>query len=543
MLIIAALLFSQAVAQNKNGLKVDSINVVNQYKPKLADPTKMLFKPGLPEIEKEKPIFTYEKVDRRLTPSYTPHFNAPNSFKGEARPKQSPLLIKAGFGSNISPMFHLSYGMQKKGSWGGVQLNHLSANAPIKYDSVHLKNTKFMENEARVFGGTQNKKMKLEGSLNYKNSQFYRYGVNNLGKIDTLPTDSLRIGFNDIHFQTNFGNLKKPDEGVSWTGLINYRNFSNNRNQMENQIGFGGYAAKTITSDWVGFATIKYDLLTYTTNSIQQNRGIFSLEPGIQKISDGIAAKGTLGIVIENYSANDSAKIHLYPNISVGMKFSDEFTAKLNIKSGLQQNTFQALMQENPFASFVGKPLNTSQKIGIGAEAGYLISGFNNKLSVDYGIFDNFYFYQNNYNFNGFGIIYDKVNLLKTRLETSKKLEGRWDVTAGVEYRNYKTTKAKAAWMSPNLLAQVKGGYQINSKIWVGLQFEMLNGMKYLDSSMAVKTMKPIFDVNILSTYSFSPKFSAFLNLHNIAVSNYMRWYGYPTYGINAMVGFRYIPK
>ena len=44
-------------AQPRTGLKVDSVMVVNTYKPNLLDPTKMIFKPSLPEIEKEKPVF------------------------------------------------------------------------------------------------------------------------------------------------------------------------------------------------------------------------------------------------------------------------------------------------------------------------------------------------------------------------------------------------------------------------------------------------------------------------------------------------------
>ncbi|MEZ4930111.1 MAG: TonB-dependent receptor [Chitinophagales bacterium] len=57
----------------------------------------------------------------------------------------------------------------------------------------------------------------------------------------------------------------------------------------------------------------------------------------------------------------------------------------------------------------------------------------------------------------------------------------------------------------------------------------------------AVK-IKGMADINIGADYQFTKYLSFFAQLNNLANFKYQKWYNYPTFGFNAMVGvqFRY---
>ena len=55
-----------------------------------------------------------------------------------------------------------------------------------------------------------------------------------------------------------------------------------------------------------------------------------------------------------------------------------------------------------------------------------------------------------------------------------------------------------------------------------------------------IAKMKPILNFGVGFEYFFSKQFSAFARINNIACQYYSKYYDFPSFGINALVGVTY---
>ena len=96
------------------------------------------------------------------------------------------------------------------------------------------------------------------------------------------------------------------------------------------------------------------------------------------------------------------------------------------------------------------------------------------------------------------------------------------------------------AWHEPNLKVTFGANYIWKNKISVGIDLYGITNTNALLSNGEIRSIKGVADLNLNVEYLMNKKISFFGMLNNIAHQRYQRWYNYPSFGINGLVGAKF---
>ena len=527
-------------AQPRTGLKVDSVMVVNTYKPNLLDPTKMSFKPSLPEIEKEKPVFKYTRIERYLSPKFKPEFKAPSSFRGVTELKTPKNTLLAGFGSTINPVFGYDGGFSAKNNLLLVHVAHQSAFGKLNLADSTL-NPHYSDSRIRVEDQFQSTAFGGKVGVDFDHRWNRRYGW----ATDSLIRDSLTNSYRQIGFD---GEVAGKGEILPWKAGVRYQNMTDQIGASEGMLQLYGSASPVILSAFSTKIDVSFQTVGLNPNSLvipQFNRNVVEITPSIQKKTEKAQLEAALGIVTESYSAlTDSTKLHLFPRFSVGYQLDEKTQAKLIFHSGLQWNTYAQMSKINPFMSTPSLLLNTTERWNLGVagnhtlEAGWMIS-----VKGSAGAYQNMPFFVSypQQMESTFFVAFDsltKIQKLEGTLQ--KKFDGQWEMAMGCMVQNVKTTTLADAFYTPRAKLDLNVKYALQPKTKVGLEAHVWGIRTFAGGQKSVSTLPWVPDLTLTMDHEWKKGLSFFGRLQNMAFTNYALYFGVPAYGPNVLMGIRW---
>ena len=98
------------------------------------------------------------------------------------------------------------------------------------------------------------------------------------------------------------------------------------------------------------------------------------------------------------------------------------------------------------------------------------------------------------------------------------------------------------AWYKPEVEFKLKGLYQLND-VWSFNIATYFEGKRYTltgDSLEDIRKLKPICDIQLGCDYNFKDKLSFYAEIKNLVHNKYQIYYGYPSYGFQMFLGFKY---
>jgi hypothetical protein len=106
------------------------------------------------------------------------------------------------------------------------------------------------------------------------------------------------------------------------------------------------------------------------------------------------------------------------------------------------------------------------------------------------------------------------------------------------DFYTYSTDNVEEAWHRPTYRLSANAFYNVYDKILLKADLIMQGGMKAFDQN-TLQTIKldGAFDLNVRAEYLFSQSFSFFVELNNIASSQYPLYYHYPVRGFQVLGG------
>ncbi len=119
------------------------------------------------------------------------------------------------------------------------------------------------------------------------------------------------------------------------------------------------------------------------------------------------------------------------------------------------------------------------------------------------------------------------------------------------KYNNYFLDNETEPWHKPELEITLSADYNMQEKIRVKAElfttsktyartFEtVVSGNTTAVTEVPVK-LDGLFDLNLGLEYRYSKLLSGFINFNNILGQRYYRWYNYPSYRFNVMLGITY---
>ncbi|MFZ4401675.1 MAG: hypothetical protein ACOYO1_16710 [Bacteroidales bacterium] len=534
--------FSQ-VDDNKN-----EVTVVAAYEPTISDAFKINFSPNIKDSVFEQPKFSYGIQSTKIATSFQIEPIKPAVIVGDPIVKLYKNLIKAGFGTYVTPYFELFANSVRSKTYAiGLHAKHLSSSGSI----TDYSNSNFSNNEIEVYGRNYFKKATIDGELFFHRDAVHYYGYKPadfpLFNEDTYQRYTL-VGFNTA-YTSNYLDSNNINHQLS----LGFYNLSDYYKSHENNIKLGINLDKSLQifdftdQQTIGIKTsLDYynnggDLLPSGNSMILDFKPFISTNFGEYMFSIGLDAciATTTGV---------ASKLHIYPNIEASLSVIPKILKVYGgFTGGLNKNSFKSISDENPY-------IGTIAPLGFSNKKFEIYGGINTSLtkaidfnaSISNATTDNMPLFVNdtmNIAHNKFTVVYDNVNLLKISASLLFKYDEKMNITLQGNLYRYSTDQEAEAWHKPGFDASLTMRYNISNKIICRAEiytFTKMYAKTYVNSIMKSETISGMFDVNFGLEYRYSKILSGFINLNNLAAMRYQNWYNYPNQRFSLMAGITY---
>ncbi|MDO9153409.1 MAG: hypothetical protein Q7U47_06845, partial [Paludibacter sp.] len=189
-------------------------------------------------------------------------------------------------------------------------------------------------------------------------------------------------------------------------------------------------------------------------------------------------------------------------------------------------------------------PVNFYAGIKLKPVYNLLIDGY-----INYRIIDNEYFFvnkeyasttvpgQDSILFtNRFNIMYSGASLLKVGVRANYNIFNFINLELKGAYNNWTVNVSELTGLKPTYEASLSADVKITNNFNVSANV-FVEGERFAKFNDKTMRMKPIVDVNLAASYSYSNWFTVFGKVNNLLNSHYQHFYGYEVQGINALAG------
>lgn len=538
---------------------IDSIDVVRDYRPILADAVKIRQSPDMSNKRQYQPELTYSIIDKkldintgtkRLTIQEMPFSRTQTLTNNYAK-------IGAGNLGTLLGEVYLSSDYWVDTRLGGF-VKHLNQQGT-------LEEQKFSSQQLGVFGRTVLGPITLDGELGYN-----RYGTRFYGAVGDLDGASLNASpakqaFNDIYFTGEL--TSNYDEGASdafsYSLKADAYSYSNAFDTKENSFALAGYINKQINVFNVG-ANISGDFTSVKDASYSLGNHIGRINPYIR--FQGPNYNITLGA---NFVAEfgDSSRTNIFPSAEVDFALIPQFAHIFGgINGDVNRTSVKELTKENPWLAALGETNYIRNSVdrmyvfgGIKGNAG---ATFGYKVKAFYRRIESMPFYAiapgTPYAFN---LIYEDGDNASTVVGLEGELNVRISevVTVGgkLNFNEFDLQQQEEAWYMPKMRLAANARFNISDKLYVDgelvfqgqtyglVQDANINLSDYAITEMGEtgmrKTTIPSFaDLSAGAEYRATDRIGIYVRLNNMLGNNYERYLFYPRLGLNVIGGINY---
>jgi hypothetical protein len=175
-------------------------------------------------------------------------------------------------------------------------------------------------------------------------------------------------------------------------------------------------------------------------------------------------------------------------------------------------------------------------------------------LSVEYASIDNQYFFsmankaispqgelpsQSNYS-NKYGVVYDDLSKLSFTGEVDLQVNKELNLYALAKYTHYSLDGLQEAWNMPNFEMETKASYRFTDQ-WLFNARLLFVGERNVMTNGDIAKLDVLADFGLGAEYKWNDILSVYANVNNIFDAESYLWHGYPSQGINGMIGLKLI--
>ncbi|BDD09814.1 hypothetical protein FUAX_22460 [Fulvitalea axinellae] len=492
--------------------------------------------PPQPQLDREHQAQQFDIKDYDLgLPLFSPTIRV-LKMKKEKRPSYTPNYVKAGFGSYVSPYLELYLANPKSRdmNWNVRAAHASSLNGPV--DS---KNSGASETAIDLGGEFIGKRAVLSGNLFYNRRGVHFYGYDS--DIDPTP-DASDIAQNWNTFGANIG-FRNVDRDLMQLDLGTDFYYMKGKSGIS-EIGWtiGGESEFDLGGDWA--LGLDGDVIISSLDKPveKESRSYVSVRPTIKFRPNVFLIEAGVSINYQSDTVENLASAVIAPLLKATYEFDGAGKISAGIRGGVDYNSYQSFVEENPFLADTIAIFNTAKDYELFLEGDYALLG---SLGItggfSYARYTNMPFFVNDYVRDPaqFIIIYDdETDVTKFFADLYYDFQEKFRLTAGLEYNGYSVSdQLKEAWHRPTLIFRGGFDYKITEKIGFNTKFEALTGIKALDEKGEAIDLDAILDLDVKGTYQVNKKISAFVLLDNLLSKDNAYYYRYPTRGLMVMGG------
>ena len=535
------------------------------YTPTIANARKIDLRPEpidtiLPELPVE-----YEMIPAQAeVPSRVDSIAPARLSVMAAQPRLYKAYIKGGFGLYTTPLgeFYFNSTRSRNNAYG-VHLKHMSSNGGL--EDVGPSDYSF--NNADVFYKHFLRKHEIEGRLIYDRRRISYFGYNeltdsilNIQNITQHSDDDLMQVYSDIGFGGRIRSLYSDSSLIAHDIDLETHAYSNLTGSREINVRIGADLAMTQDSETYGLGVLidnnayRRDLEFVTsTSQLRQSGTLIGLRPTVTTKGDKYLVRVGAGMYID---ALGKTTFHFYPNAYLHYRlFGDVLVPYAGVEGSKRRNSLRSLTRENPFLNGIPVLANTNELYTVyGGLRGSITSELGFDVRVNYRSIDDLPLYVNHPNppyGDQMAVVYEKVGIFNVTGLVNYHVKETWDVTARLEISSYETEFQAEAWNLPPWEVAIGARYNIRNKliltgeaILLGARPAKLEEILLVNNAVIPFSrqveLDGFLDLHIGAEYRYTKRLSVFLDMSNVSLSKYERWYKYPVQRGLVIGGFTY---
>lgn len=555
--VLLLLIFNFSVAQEKENLGTEVVNIVKPYSPTISDAFKVKETPKLNDsTNTEKKEVNYSIFSVPVASTFTP-----SKGKATALEKTKPIKLYdnyASFGignyANVLAEFYSNFEISRTDNFG-LFLKHNSSQGGI--DDIRLDD-KFFDTKLEGNYSSRQKDMTYQINAGIEHQLYNWYGLNPLFEtatdelINSIDSKhSYFSGFAGGSFSMEDSNFKNIKANIRYLGdsfsssefhisVLPEFTFPVNDYTINVDVDID-YLNGSFDKDYAGASSIKYSFL---------NTGI---TPSFDYITDDLSVTIGLSGYVSVDSENSDTNFYVYPKINASYRLLEEQVIVYGgLDGGLTQNSYYNLKEENPYVSPTLYMIPTSQQInGFAGIKGKLTNTLAYNLRTSYGKEnDKSLFILNpskgmnvgleGYEYgNSFAVVYDDITTLSVFGELNLELSENFSLGINGAFNSYDTLNQAEAWNLPEMEASLFSNFNITEKLYGGVSIFYVGERKDLWSTTVID-LDGYVDANMHLGYRFNDQLSFFIKGSNLFGDDYQKWVNYPVQGIQVLGGASY---
>lgn len=540
------------------------VKVVTAYQPKINKSKRIGELPVVVDTATFTPSFTYFVQTKPLPVGFSPAAIPAARIVGEPLKPINGHSLTLG-GGNYSTLFgdyRFNNQRSKVGDFG-IHLRHYSTNGKLELENGDKEKPDWLEQLAEVYGSVYLDEGKISGRVFYENKGSNYFGFPKEGDVDQTwfdlyPYEKQKL--QKFGFSADFQSAFQDEERLNFGAGINYEHFSDDLEVKENDLELAaqvkirrGDGVWSLASNFDYFGTEGLWHWTDQKKVNERNTLVWKLQPQYLLQTGNLSLQ--LGVKT-HISMGDDSEAKIYPDVSIDYEAVDGILSLFaGIDGDLQMNRYKNIAFENPyvFSGLTVAPSNQKYRL-FGGLKGSLSSNSSFKVSAEYSGIDNQYFYLKSsqsinpedmmlsvptYS-NKFGVVYDDITLLRLAAEVNIGWTDKLELNSVIRYNHYTMDKEAEAWHQPEFEMNVNALYHFSKQISFQAGVNLLGERPVLYQNEK-RNLDAVYDFNIGANYQLNKNFTAFVKVNNLFADKYYQWDGYPSQGLNALLGIKVI--
>lgn len=528
-----------------------TVEVERTYEPTLVGAEKISFMPAIADST-APPVqpFEYHLLSRQLFSDLSLR-PVPAATLGNATyPPLDHFLLRLGYGNYISPEGQLYFGSGRHdlysyslnaehgSSWGKVALFD-GAKVAARYSQTTVGGQAFYIADPVLLGF----------------SASYRHRLDNFYGRDTLisargnPYYGQDTQSHTARLGLTFESLFLDSSNFNYNGRAAFRWYSDNRSMREAHTTL--QAEGFMYHDWQCYgAALDVDHYYQVLGQLEGQEIVLGLRPWVRIFGKRWRIQAGVQLLYEgNWGVSH---FHVYPQAHLSYDIVGHYVIPyLEVGGGLTQHSYAKVREENPWITPGLRTWNSSEKLGItlgikGNESSHLSYDLNGR----YALVDSAQFYVGNVydSINRLGgvqpmlrsdfqVVRDNVQQVQVHGELLFAFTSHLRVGVAADFWYYVLEHQPRAWHRPLGGLTLSGAYNLQRKIYVGLEFYLQGGAVARTALSGVEHLPLRYDLNLTARYRFIGDWSVYLDVRNILACKAQTYYRYPLQRFNASVG------
>jgi hypothetical protein len=524
-LFILIFLFAGQFAQAQETIQSGQIDIVKNYKPSLEIAKKIQLKATLPPADTIHPVVTYSPGIKLLNVPFVPAPIKPLGMPKDERDTGFNDLIKIGIGTQLTPLVDASFHSGESDDHDiGLHICHLSSRGNLSYQS-------FSDNDVKLSADKFFDQSVLSGNAEFSRNAINFYGYNHADT--SFTTDQEKQYYQYFGLGGEFKNARNTDSRWNYSVSVHGYNYQDYLGSSQYHVSAALHLDKTFADIHQIGLNVNENYYT-AKDTFNASKNYFTINPYYHVNGNIFTLKlGASGTFTDS-------SLYIYPDLSIDISITPDvviFYAGWN--GQVIQNSFRSLSQYNPFLieNFLTQPTRENH-IYAGLRGAFL-HHFTYRMELRNDLEKDFATYLPDSTDNRkFDVVYYPNEItLGFHGEIAYMQTERFNILLEGDFNQY-SIKDEKAWGIPANKITLSADYNILNKIIFRADvFDYSSSWTRLPDSTAAVSMGGTVDANFSVTYNFKQNFLFFLNLNNVAAQHYQRWYNYPGYGFQALIG------